>query len=215
MLNKLQKKTIMLLSFLALSIPFNIAIAETSKLPIISGVGGNFSAINGEGNNIEFKDYAGKVVVLAFGYTNCADICPFTLGYLKQLYNELSEEEKKQTNIVFVTIDPEYDTPKHLNDFVHFFNKDFIGLSGSKEQIATITSLYQAEFSDLSKGKVTTKSIRRTTPQKSKDENEKASLFSHTVILYLIDKKGLTRSLEYTGTPKEIFAKKIRSLLNE
>ena len=215
MLNKLQKNTAKFLLFFTLSLPFSIIVAETNKLPIISGVGGNFSAINGEGNNIEFKDYAGKVIVLAFGYTNCADICPFTLGYLKQLYNELLEDEKKQTNIIFVTIDPQYDTPKHLNEFVHFFNKDFIGLSGSKEQIATITSLYQAEFSDLSKEKVTTKSIRRTTPQKSDDENEKASLFSHTVILYLIDKKGLTRSLEYTGTPKKDFARKIRSLLNE
>jgi len=189
--------------------------ASTYEMPILSGVGGDFTAIDSNGKNIKFSDYKGKTVVLAFGYTNCADICPFTLGYLKQLYSKLSREEQNKTHFIFVTIDPEYDTPEHLKAFVEFFNTDFIGLSGTKKQIETITSLYKAEYSDLSEGKVSTKSIRRTTPQKSADSDEKASLFSHTVVLYLIDKEGNTRSLEYTGTPKDEFANKIRELIHE
>jgi protein SCO1/2 len=192
-----------------------LTLADTSALPIFSGVGGEFSAVDSNGKDIKLSDYKGKTVVLAFGYTNCADICPFTLGYLKQLYKMLSAEEQKKTNFIFVTIDPEYDTPEHLKAFVEFFNKNFIGLSGSKEQIEYITSLYKAEYSDLSEGKVPTKEIRRVTPQKTDDKDEKASLFSHTVVLYLIDKEGLTRSLEYTGTPKDEFAGKIRELINE
>ncbi|MCF6190218.1 MAG: SCO family protein [Cocleimonas sp.] len=190
-------------------------LADNNKLPIYSGVGGEFTAVDSNGKDIKLSDYKGKTVVLAFGYTNCADICPFTLGYLKQLYKTLSVEEQKQTRFIFVTIDPEYDTPEHLKAFVEFFNKDFIGLSGTKEQIEFITSLYKAEYSDLSEGKVPTKDIRRVTPQKTGDKNEKASLFSHTVVLYLLDKKGYTRSLEYTGTPKDEFARKIRELIHE
>ncbi len=189
--------------------------ASTYEMPILSGVGGDFTAVDSNGKNIKFSDYEGKTVVLAFGYTNCADICPFTLGYLKQLYSTLSSEEQKETHFIFVTIDPEYDTSEHLKAFVEFFNKDFIGLSGTKKQIEYITSLYKAEYSDLSEGKVSTNAIRRTTPQKSADKDEKASLFSHTVVLYLVDKEGHTRSLEYTGTPKDEFAQKIRELISE
>ena len=194
----------------------NMVFSDDAILPIISGVGGNFTALNGEGKAVELNDYKGKVVVLAFGYTNCADICPFTLGYLKQLYKELSPEEQKKTRIIFVTIDPKYDTPEHLNAFVKFFNKDFIGFSGTQEQIDKIVSLYQAEYHTLSENaEIDTKDIRRVTPRKTDDDKEKGSLFSHTVTLYLMGKKGRTRSLEYTGTPKDEFATKIRSLINE
>jgi protein SCO1/2 len=214
MLNLL-KKIFLLFSIYLVFNTSAIADSTIEPLPIISGIGGDFVALNAEAKEINLSDFNGKVVVLAFGYTNCADICPFTLGYLKQLYATLSIEEQAASQFIFVTIDPEYDTPKHLNEFVTFFNKDFIGLSGSKAQIKNITALYQAEYSDLSKGKVLTQSIRRTTPQKTTDKDEKASLFSHTVVLYLIDKQGLTRSLEYTGTAKEDFASKIRILINE
>ena len=72
------------------------------------------------------------------------------------------------------------------------------------------------EYLSLSKeGAIETKDIRRITPRKTEDDKEKGSLFSHTVVIYLIDKKGLTRSLEYTGTTKEDFAEKIRRLINE
>ena len=213
MLTKLLKKTLLLIM---MSITTSLAYAQTPSLPIISGIGGNFEALNGKNKTIEFDSFKGKTVIIAFGYTNCADICPFTLGYLKQLYGLLTLEEQQQTQVIFITIDPKYDTPEHLQEFVSFFHKDFIGLSGSPEQIKTITSLYQAEYQLLSnEGSVNTKEIRRVTPKKTDDEHEKGDLFSHTVILYLIDKKGQTRSLEYTGTPKEEFITKIRILINE
>lgn len=203
---------------IAISLFCSVSLAYSSQqpLPIISGVGGDFTALNGDGNETKLSDFKGNVVVLAFGYTNCADICPFTLGYLKQLYNVLSPKEQNKTQIIFVTVDPKYDTPKHLQTFVDFFNKDFIGLSGSQHQIENITALYQAEYRSLSnEGEIETKDIRRITPRKTDDKKEKGSLFSHTVVIYLIDKQGLTRSLEYTGTAKKDFAINIRSLINE
>ncbi len=189
---------------------------EAMQLPILSGVGGNFSAVNADGKAIEFDDFKGKVVVIAFGYTNCADICPFTLGYLKSLYKKLSDDEQQNTRIIFVTIDPEYDTPGHLKSFIGHFNKDFIGLSGTQEQIDYIVSLYQAEYNQLSSSTVLTKYIRRVSPKEQEtEEADKGSLYSHTITLYLIDKDGFTRSLEYTGTPKDEFVTKIRLLINE
>jgi protein SCO1/2 len=189
--------------------------AELS-MPILSGIGGNFTAVDGDGKTIEFDDYRGKVVVMAFGYTNCADICPFTLGYLKSLYKKLSVDEQQKIRILFVTVDPEYDTPGHLKAFMEHFNKDFVGLSGTREQIDYIVSLYQAEYNKLSSTTVLTDYVRRVNPKQGVDKKEdKTSLYSHSVALYLIDKDGFTRSLEYTGTPKDEFIQKIKVLIDE
>lgn len=197
----------------------SLVIADTETLPILSGVGGNFSAVDANGNNFEYSSLTGNVVVLAFGYTNCADICPFTLGYLKRLYGNLSTDEQQKLRIIFVTIDPEYDTPGHLKAFVGHFNEDFIGLSGSQQQIDYIVSLFQAQYQTLSEHGIFTQNIRRVTPKLFADTNDaeqdKASLYSHTVTLYLADKEGSIRSLEYTGTPLEEFTNKIRLLINE
>ncbi|NQZ52839.1 MAG: SCO family protein [Piscirickettsiaceae bacterium] len=214
MLNKLMRLTV-----IALLSWSSFVSSEVETLPILSGVGGDFSAINADGEAIEFSRFIGKVVVIAFGYTNCADICPFTLGYLKRLYAALSADEQEKMHVVFVTIDPEYDTPGHLKSFIGHFNKDFIGLSGTQEQVDYIVSLYQAEYNKLSALNVPTKEIRRVNPKLFADaedaKEDKASLYSHTVTLYLIDKEGYTRSLEYTGTPLEEFTSKIRQLINE
>jgi len=213
MLNKL-----VILAFISL-LSYSNAVFSEETLPILSGVGGEFSAINANGEPVEFNSFMGKVVILSFGYTNCADICPFTLGYLKRLYGELSADEQKEVQVIFVTIDPEYDTPGHLKSFIGHFNKDFMGLSGSQEQIDYIVSLYQAEYHKLSVLNIPTQNIRRVTPKLFDDaeqaEQDKAALYSHTVTLYLIDKEGFTRSLEYTGTPLDEFIGKIRQLINE
>lgn len=196
----------------------NVSAVELNafEMPILSGVGGNFSAVDADGKAIEFDDYKGKVVVLAFGYTNCADICPFTLGYLKSLYNKFTAEEQQNIRIIFVTIDPEYDTPGHLKSFIGHFNKEFIGLSGTQQQVDYIVSLYQAYYNQLSSATVLTDYVRRVNPKEGVDKSEdKTSLYSHTVTLYLIDKDGFTRSLEYTGTPKDEFVSKIRVLIDE
>ena len=194
-------------------------IVNADDLPILSGVGGEFSAINADDEPIEFSDYEGKVVVLAFGYTNCADICPFTLGYLKRLYGTLTPEEQKEMHVIFVTIDPEYDTPGHLKSFIGHFNEDFIGLSGTQEQVDYIVSLYQAQYQKISGLNVPTQNIRRVNPKlfdtKEEAEQDSASIFSHSVTIYLIGKEGFTRSLEYTGTPVDAFSSKIRQLINE
>ena len=124
-----------------------------------------------------------------------------------------------------MTVDPKYDTPKHLKKFMAHFNSEFIGLSGTKQQIDNIVSLFQAKYEKLSaENMVPTKNIRQVTQKTLTDESntqedniqeDKSSLYSHTVTIYLIDKSGFTRSIEYTGTPQEEFIGKIRGLINE
>ena len=214
------KKIAILLCVLSVGVG-NITWAESGAstpeiLPIFSGVGGDFTALDAKGETIRLSDFQGKAVVLAFGYTNCADICPFTLGYLKRLYATLSAAQQAQVQILFVTIDPTYDTPSHLNAFVTHFNQSFIGLSGSQKQIDYIVSLFQAEYHALSTEDIPTQDVRRIIKKQLADgEKDTSTLFSHTVTIYLLDKKSNVRSLEFTGSPLESFAGKINQLIGE
>jgi len=186
-----------------------------STLPVISGVGGDFSAIDQNNEPMMLSDYQDKIIVLAFGYTNCADICPFTLGYLKGLYAGLTDEEQEKVQILFVSIDPQYDTPEHLKGFIGHFNKNFVGLTGTKTQIDAIVGLFQAKYHTLADVSIETKDMRRVNPKTDVDvDKDKALLFTHSVTIYLIDKKLRVRSLEYTGTPREEFLNKIKQLIN-
>jgi protein SCO1/2 len=193
-----------------------LGVGWASSLPILSGVGGDFSAVDQNNLPMKLSDYKDKVIVLAFGYTNCADICPFTLGYLKGLYEELSNSEKKNILILFVTVDPQYDTPDHLKEFITYFNKNFIGITGTKSQVDNIVELFQAEYHTLSNTAIETKDMRRVNPKIDVDiKKDKALLYTHSVTIYLMDKELRVRSLEYTGTPREEFANKIRQLIDE
>ena len=208
-------KNILVLSIVSLLVVAKVGFAE--ELPILSGVGGNFTAVNTDGKEIEFNSFKDKVVLLAFGYTNCADICPFTLGYLKMIYNKLSPEEQQNVRVLFSTVDPVYDNPDHLKAFLEYFNKDFIGLTGTQEQVDRIVSLFQAQYqASLSPQGVETKNVRRINIKEIEPGKiDKTTLYNHSVMIYLIDKQGKTRSIDYTGTPGDELIIKIQQLLNE
>ena len=208
-------KIILVLSLISLLTVSEVTCAK--ELPILSGVGGNFTAINTDGNEIEFDSFKGKVVLLAFGYTNCADICPFTLGYLKMVYNILTPDEQQDVRVVFSTVDPEYDTPEHLKEFLEYFNKDFIGLTGTRAQVDRVVSLFQAQYQAISTSQgVETKHVRRINQKEVESgKTDKTTLYNHSVMIYIIDKQGKTRSIDYTGTPGDELVIKIRQLINE
>ena len=184
-----------------------------SDLPVLSGVGGNFTAVDMYNKPMQLNDYKGKVVILGFGYTNCADVCPFTLGYLKQLYEQLPKFAQDKLQIMFVTVDPEYDTPEHLNQFITHFNPNFVGLTGSRAQIDHIVQLFKARYTQIG-GDVDVENVRRVIHKKTTSAAEdKVRLYNHSVTLYLIDQDGETRHIGYTGTPKKEFTANILSLL--
>ncbi len=207
-----------LLSVLSVSVAdTNTQNTKPKPLPIMRGVGGDFSAIGVDGKSFQLNRYKGKITLLFFGYTNCADICPFTLGYLKEVYEKLTSEEQKAVQVVFVTIDPEYDTPEHLQDYIRFFNEDFTAATGTRTQIDKIVKQYQAVYNKTSGGgKVKTKEMRRVNQKNVADKDkDDAYVYSHTVNVYVMDGKLRVRSLEYTGTQQEKFVQVIRRLIAE
>ena len=93
------------------------------------------------GNDFRLSDVRGNVVALFFGYTSCPDICPTTMAELRQALEELGPEAD-QVQVLFVTVDPQRDTPDRVQEYVDHFNPDFIGLSGSEPELARVWSDY-------------------------------------------------------------------------
>lgn len=81
------------------------------------------------------KQTAGKTTLLFFGYTSCPDVCPTTMGDIGVAMSKLSPEDRQKINVVFVSTDPERDTPQVLRLWLDSMGKDFIGLTGDLEKV--------------------------------------------------------------------------------
>ncbi|MFD2366711.1 SCO family protein [Pseudoduganella sp. GCM10020061] len=140
-----------------------------------------------DGTQFSLDRHRGKVVVLVFGYTACGDVCPVTAGMLAQARRKLGDRADK-LQVVFVSVDPERDTPQALREYLANFDKSFIGITGTEQQMAAIRNAYgiQAKSHPLGAGK-----------------ND--YVISHSTFLYLIDPQGKLRALMPFGhSPADI-----------
>ena len=88
----------------------------------------NLTGSDTDGRIFQLNDHKGKYVLINFGYTFCPDICPLTLSELASFYNQLDADQAKQVEVVFVTVDPERDTPEQLAVYMDVFHEDFHGI---------------------------------------------------------------------------------------
>ena len=86
-------------------------------------------------------DLEGKIVPVFFGFTSCPDVCPITLQRLSQALEQV-ERGREDVQVVFVSVDPERDTPEQASAYAEGFDPSFIGLSGSEAKIAEVASAY-------------------------------------------------------------------------
>src|SRR5262245_36226242 len=86
------------------------------------------------GKEFKLDSQRGKVVVLGFGFSHCPDVCPVTLAVLAQVRKQLGELADRM-QVVYVTVDPERDTPARLREYLALFDKSFIGVTGAPEQL--------------------------------------------------------------------------------
>ena len=204
-----QATIVVLLSvFLMLLIP---GIGQTStqkKLPIHDGVGGEFAAQSSLGREVRLSEFAGKAVLLFFGYTSCQDVCPATLSHLSSLTRKLGPKAG-DVQVLLVTVDPENDSAAHLREYLARFDDRFIGLTGSQREMDQIAALYLVRH-DASHGiKLTTEHNR------SKPLVKEAYLYSHSQQIYLLDKSGRTRAFFFIGSPLDEMEQAVLGLLNE
>lgn len=129
-----------------------------------------FATVDHTNNPFTLANLQGKWSFLFFGFTHCPDICPVTLAVMDKVHRQLEQAQHVQT--VFVSVDPERDTPARLAQYVSSFNPSFIGLGGSAEQIANLTGqIGLPYFLD-------------------KTESEENYLVDHGASLFLVDPRG-------------------------
>ncbi len=97
----------------------------------------SFTLTDTDGHAFDFsEETAGRLTFLYFGYTNCPDICPVHLAQLKEVFDRLPDVRRNST-VVFVTVDPERDSPEVIRSFLDAFRVDFVGLTGSLQELET------------------------------------------------------------------------------
>ena len=139
----------------------------------------SFTLSNHKGETFSQDNLIGKWNFLSFGYTHCPDICPTTLKTLDHVDKMLREMDKDiLPQTIFITLDPERDDVKTLSEYIPWFNKDFIGLTGTAEQIAVLT-----------------KNLGILNLKREDESGEEGYQIDHTVVIMLIDPKGRLRAL--------------------
>ncbi len=156
----------------------------------------SFTLTDENGDTVDASIVDNKAVVLFFGYTHCPDYCPMTLTLLAQAMNTLSEQEREQLRVLFVSVDPERDTPALLKEYTAYFGPEVIGLTGNKDQLDDVTKRYRTAYG-----------------YGDKDEQGNYEV-SHGLAMYGFDKSGQVRLLMRNDQPVEQVAEDLKTLTN-
>ena len=148
------------------------------------------------GEIFRLSEQNGKVTLLFFGYTSCPDFCPTTLAEMKQVLDGLGDDVDK-AQVVFITVDPDTDTPEKMQEYANRFHPAILGLSGTQEELQTIWTgygIFRAE---------------------TDTETSLGKIIDHTVRLYLIDLDGNLRLSYAYGTPYQDVLHDVKLLLKQ
>jgi protein SCO1/2 len=153
-------------------------------------IGGPFSLTDDTGRRVTDKDYRGRYMLVLFGFTSCPDICPAGLQLMSAALEKLGGKADRITPI-FISVDPERDTPQKLALYVKNFHPRLVGLTGTPEEIAAAAKAYKVYY------------------RKVPNENSPADYgMDHTSIIYLMDPDGeFVLHFTPTTTVEEMTAK--------
>ena len=153
----------------------------------------DFSLTDFDGVHRTMADYRGKVVMLYFGFVQCPDVCPTALTRAAEVRRLLGAEAASRVQLLFVTVDPERDTPALLREYMAAFDPSFVGLTGTLEEIQAAADAFRVVFRKVPTGSTYT--------------------MDHTALTYLFDTQGRVRvALRHQQTAAE-YAADIQRLL--
>jgi len=111
-------------------------------LPVAAAPAGGDFTLQSAAGPVALQDFRGKVVLVYFGYTYCPDICPTSLAATAEGLKLLSPEELARVAVIFVSVDPERDTPARLKEYGEFFHSAIVGVTGTAAEVAAIARRY-------------------------------------------------------------------------
>ncbi|MGE0073493.1 MAG: SCO family protein [Thiomonas sp.] len=174
----------------ACSKPYAFHGVDITGVPYASG----FDLTDFNGKPRTLADFKGKVVVMYFGYTQCPDICPASLQIVAQAMDDLGDKAK-DVQFLFVTVDPQRDTPQILKAYVTHFNPSFLALTGTPQQIEQTAKTFKVYY----------KKVPGQTPG--------SYTMDHTAGFYVFDREGKIRLFEREGVSAKDLAQDINALL--
>jgi len=157
-------------------------------------IGGEFTLHDGD-KDVRLSDYDGQVRFIFFGYTSCPDICPTSLAFMSASLKQLTDKERKQVQVFFVSVDPDRDTAEKLRDYTKYFHSKIMGITGTKEEIDHVVKLYGAAY------------------KKVDSDSAMGYLVDHSASVYVVSPKGKVVDMLPHGLPVEEITKAIRKLI--
>jgi protein SCO1/2 len=165
----------------------------TAPLPDL-GFGGDFELSAADGRRFRLSAVHDRVVLLFFGYTSCPDVCPTTLGAIAQAKRMLGAGGARILP-VFVTIDPDRDTPAELARYLAHFEIGAVGLSGTRAEIDAVARLFHVRYSTEA------------------SDSAMGPLITHTAYIFLVDRRGRVRHRFHPNEPADALAAALRPVV--
>jgi protein SCO1/2 len=180
---------------LCLLVAVAVLTAACTAAPPVLALGGDFKLTDDDGRPFTLASQRGKVVLIFFGYSSCPDACPTTLSKLSTVYRRLGEDGAR-VKTLYISVDPDRDTPRVLKADLRNFALDAVGLTGTKAEIDEVVRQYGASYEIVP----------------APDSAAKYTV-AHTTWVYALDPKGRSRiRFDYDASVDEI-TDGIRALL--
>ncbi|HEY1862328.1 MAG TPA: SCO family protein [Roseiarcus sp.] len=144
-------------------------LTSPSERPRAALIGGAFALEDGAGKTVSDQTLRGRPFLVYFGYTHCPDVCPTELARISDILSKMGD---KAIPALFITVDPERDTPKRMQDYVSSFNPAVIGLSGSPQAVEAAEKTF------------------RVFARKGEKQPDGDYSMDHSSVVYLMDKNG-------------------------
>ena len=180
------RSTAMLAAVLVAAVILGLAalrIATSSQAARPSLIGGAFALQDGDGKTVSDESLRGRPFLVYFGYTHCPDVCPTELARISDILSRMGD---KSIPALFITVDPERDTPKVMQDYVSSFNPHIIGLSGAPQAVGAAEKAFRV--------------FARKGPVQADGDYS----MDHSSVVYLMDKNGaFVEAFNVERTPED------------
>jgi protein SCO1 len=170
------------------TLPWGPAVVGKTITTGTATIGGPFKLVSTNGETISDQSYRGKWLLIFFGYTFCPDVCPTSLNDMSVALEKLGTEAN-DIQPLFITVDPQRDTPEVMREYLKSFDSRIVGLTGTQEQIDDVMKEY------------------RVYAEAQKTAGDENYLVSHSAYLYLMDPRGtFVNVIQGTASGEEIAA---------
>ena len=184
---------VFLFGLVSLGVAAVLVLVPGNQTTVTGGVGGPFALTDQDGKTVTDGDFLGAPHLVFFGFTHCPDVCPTTLYQAFEVLRAAGDKAKG-VRALFVTVDPERDTPEALKAYLASFDPRIVGLTGTPEAIAAVEKAFRV--------------YARKVPMKEGDYT-----MEHTALVYLMDKKGrFVGGFNLARPPEQAAAELLRQL---